>query len=232
MPNIDNYGQGYSRNYPTDIEFRNDEITNFPEGVDAAMVELRDSHAWTGTVAEKTAKYDRLLTKLSQAYQITKPRLVIGFTEENNTPRSSGASNYNPMTHTLTLLGKFSVVTFLHEFAHAMGYDEYYACVFSDNLFKKYFPQSYARARQFTADQGGAGHLLLARPRPQPAQPTIGTSGSNVVAPPRPTPTNLPQGIGGVQPRTRRKSKSKGWHKESKRHRKAYYKRKRKTVRR
>jgi hypothetical protein len=45
----------------------------------------------------------------------------------------------------ITMRGKLSVVTFLHEFAHALGRDERGACRWSINLFRRAFPEQYAR---------------------------------------------------------------------------------------
>jgi len=57
----------------------------------------------------------------------------------------------------ITMRGKLSVVTFLHEFAHALGRDERGACRWSINLFRSVFPEQYARLR---AD----GHTLKTQP--------------------------------------------------------------------
>jgi hypothetical protein len=45
-------------------------------------------------------------------------------------------------------------VTFLHEFAHARGFDERQACRWSINLFRRCFPRSFASCRQ-------VGHTLV-----------------------------------------------------------------------
>jgi hypothetical protein len=66
----------------------------------------------------------------------------------------SGASNYRPACHTITLTGKLSVLTYLHEFAHARGADERQACRWSINLFRRCFPRSFARCR-------AVGHTLV-----------------------------------------------------------------------
>ena len=42
---------------------------------------------------------------------------------------------------------RLSVVTYLHEFAHAMGRDERGACRWSLNLFRRVFPEQFARLR-------------------------------------------------------------------------------------
>ena len=46
------------------------------------------------------------------------------------------------------------MLTYLHEFAHARGYDERGACRWSLNLFRRCFPRSFARCRP-------VGHTLV-----------------------------------------------------------------------
>jgi hypothetical protein len=49
--------------------------------------------------------------------------------------------------------GRLSVVTYLHEFAHALGRDERGACRWSINLFRRVFPEQFARL-------AASGHTL------------------------------------------------------------------------
>jgi hypothetical protein len=60
---------------------------------------------------------------------------------------------HTPILDLIALVGKLSVVTYLHELAHARGYDERQAVKWSVNLFRKVFPRSFARCQQ-------EGHLL------------------------------------------------------------------------
>ena len=62
--------------------------------------------------------------------------------------------SYTPATHEIRLIGKLSVVTYLHEFAHARGADERQAVAWSVNLFARLFPRSFARLDQH-------GHTLV-----------------------------------------------------------------------
>jgi hypothetical protein len=86
---------------------------------------------------------------LSAAYGIAPPRVAFRWSEG-----PSGASNYSPRLHRIELRGRFSVVTLLHEFAHARGMGERAACRWSVNLFAKCFPRSFARCRR-------VGHTLV-----------------------------------------------------------------------
>lgn len=61
---------------------------------------------------------------------------------------------YSPR-HRVINLPQVSVVSYLHEFAHAVfGSCEVRACRWSINLFRRCFPRSFARCRQ-------VGHLLV-----------------------------------------------------------------------
>jgi hypothetical protein len=109
------------------------------------------SRPWRGSIAARKGKFRRLNGALAAAYGSTRPRLVFAGVEADT---SSGASSYRPATHTITLAGKLSVLTYLHEFAHARGADERQACRWSINLFRRSFPRSFARCR-------AVGHTLV-----------------------------------------------------------------------
>jgi hypothetical protein len=106
---------------------------------------------WRGSIVARKEKFRRLNRDLAAAYGIAEPRLVFQNVEAGG---SSGASSYRPSTHTITLSGKLSVLTYLHEFAHARGADERQACRWSLNLFRRCFPRSFARCR-------AVGHTLI-----------------------------------------------------------------------
>jgi hypothetical protein len=90
-----------------------------------------------------------LCEQLSAAYGIAVPALIFHWSRG-----SSGSSCLRPSLHQIELSGRFSVVTFLHEFGHARGFGERGACRFSINLFARCFPRSFARCRQ-------VGHTLV-----------------------------------------------------------------------
>jgi len=65
---------------------------------------------------------------------------------ENVMPGASSAgggglrsSYYSPAGHFITMIGKLSLTTLLHELGHALGYDEYGAVYFSVNLHRKVY---------------------------------------------------------------------------------------------
>jgi hypothetical protein len=61
----------------------------------------------------------------------------------------STISNYCPATRTITMVGKLSIITFLHEFAHHLYIfsGEHKARVWSINLFKRVYPKAFDKLR-------------------------------------------------------------------------------------
>jgi hypothetical protein len=111
--------------------------------------------------ANKTRLLDAsriLLNRLSGAYGIRTPELKFeNMTAQSwNEASSSGSSFYEPGTHSITLQGKFSLITLLHEFGHARGFGEHGAVSFSTNLFSRVFPVSTGKLI--------ANHHVLTRP--------------------------------------------------------------------
>ncbi len=147
----------YRRNYPQHASEVIDPEATFKPAAVRAVKQLARSKPYRGTTAERQTKFRLCLEELAAAYRIPLPSLVF----QNAEDRSSGDSCYIPASHTIVLRGRLSVVTFLHEFGHARGFDERQACHFSINLFAKCFPRSFASCRI-------EGHTLV---RDEPARP-------------------------------------------------------------
>lgn len=114
-----------------------------------AVKRFARSKPWRGSYAERRVKFELLIRDLAAAYGIPCPQVVCDGRDGEDTGRSC----YVPTLHTIILRGRLSVVTTLHEFAHALGKDERGACRWSLNIIARCFPRSFARARQ-------EGHLL------------------------------------------------------------------------
>lgn len=151
MPAITMF-QGPS-NYPSSVsEVINSGVLYRPE-VLRVMREFRAAKPWRGTIQERKAKFLTLHSKLCGIYE-KRTRLVFSIGE---TELEVGNGFYLPATDTINLIGKLSVVTYLHEFAHAVfGASEKKACSWSLNLFKRIFPRSFERAAT-------SGHMLVRR---------------------------------------------------------------------
>jgi hypothetical protein len=86
-------------------------------------------------------KFRELNRALSAAYDLQEPELLFRKIDGSH----SGASHYTSSRHQIVMMGKLSVVTFLHEYAHARGMDERSACRWSINLFRRVFPRQFGR---------------------------------------------------------------------------------------
>ena len=141
--------------YPATVVEILDERMTFRPAALRAMKAFRASHPWRGTDDERRTKFQQLVRALADAYQIAIPELLFDLNGS-----SSGASAYDPSRHRIVLRGRLSVVTLLHELAHARGMDERDAVRWSVNLFRRIFPRSYSRLVH-------RGHVLL---RPEDVQ--------------------------------------------------------------
>jgi hypothetical protein len=139
------------RNYPATVAEVLDPAMTFKPAALRAVRAFARSKPWRGSIARRKDKFRRLNRELAHAYGIPAPRLVFDGIEAGG---PSGASSYRPLTHTITLSGKLSVLTYLHEFAHARGAGERQACRWSINLFRRCFPRSFDRCR-------AVGHTLI-----------------------------------------------------------------------
>ena len=136
----------YRRNYPATVAEVLDDTITFKPAALRAVRQLARAKPWHGTPQQRVAKLNRCLRKLAAAYGIARPRLAIG---------CYGGDHYQPGRNLIVLSPRLSVVTFLHEFGHARGFDERQACRWSINLFRRCFPRSYRRCRH-------VGHTLVA----------------------------------------------------------------------
>lgn len=131
----------------------------FPEDVIVAMKDYRSKHIWKIPLEEKIEATRLLFAKLCSIYNLTGN---IAFELDIDSMDSfSSRLEYEPVANvkTIRLIGKFSVITFLHEFAHLLlGSNEKEAVKWSVNLFKLIFPRSFSRLQQ---DQ----HCMVQRPR-------------------------------------------------------------------
>src|SRR6516162_6521417 len=96
----------YRRNYPATVAEVLDPELKFKPAALRAVRAFARSKPWRGSIAQRKAKFRRLNGALAAAYGIGEPRLVFAGVEAG---ACSGASNYRPATHTITLVGKLSV---------------------------------------------------------------------------------------------------------------------------
>jgi hypothetical protein len=138
------------RQYPeTVVEILDDQMT-FPSDLLQAVQEFADIRPWEGSTELRQEKFRQLNRSMAEACGIDPPKLFFGKIDGGST----GGSHYRPRDHRIVITGKLSVVTFLHEFAHALGYGEREACRWSINLFRKCFPRQFSRLIH-------VGHMLI-----------------------------------------------------------------------
>ena len=132
-----------ARDYPRTVAECIDESIRYRRGIVGTVRAFARTKPWKGTIQQRARKFARLNRRLAAVCGIIVPRLRLDVTDARPRRRASGW--YNAATHTIGLTGRLSVVTYLHEFAHALGKGETGACRWSINLFKRCFPRSFAR---------------------------------------------------------------------------------------
>ncbi len=147
----------YQPNYPATVAEVLDPPVRFRPSVLAAVQRFARAKPYRGTRAERKAKFADLHDDLCAVYG-KQTVLAFGVLDGGD----SGASHYRPAADLITLCGRLSVVTYLHEFAHALGRDEREAVRWSTNLFRAVFPRSFARC-------GHSGHMLRRIGQPEGA---------------------------------------------------------------
>ena len=138
------------RDYPSTVLEVVDNAARFRATALRAVRVFAASNPWSGTIPERKEKLRGLNKSLAAAYNIPEPELPFGRIDGS----SSGSSHYIPSHHRIVLEGKLSVVTYMHEFAHARRMGERSACRWSINIFRKCFPLQYSRLV-------GRGHMLI-----------------------------------------------------------------------
>jgi hypothetical protein len=136
----------YDANYPATVAEVLDPPVRFRPAVTEAVNRFALSKPYCGDLEQRKAKFLTLHHDLCAIYG-KQTQLMFDAIDGGD----SGASFYLPATDSITLAGKLSVVTYLHEFAHVLGRDERGAVRWSVNLFRLCFPRSFARC--LTADQ-------------------------------------------------------------------------------
>ncbi|MHC4464215.1 MAG: hypothetical protein ACYS30_22725 [Planctomycetota bacterium] len=123
-----------------------------------ALRAFKESGPWSGTFPARQAKFFVLHAELCRIYRQHTALLMHPSVLSNV---SSGESCYNREEDIILLVGKLSVLTYLHEFGHVLkGHSEREACMWSVNLFRKVFPEQFERltatGHYLTHEEAGA----------------------------------------------------------------------------
>jgi len=100
---------------------------------------------WNGMVGARMDKFNLCFKQLKKLYDKKDLKLTFFISSQIKNWSDSGCSYYNRNSDEIVLHGRLSVLTFLHEFAHALfGSSEKKAREWSINLFKKVWPEKFA----------------------------------------------------------------------------------------
>ena len=122
--------------YPETASEVIDEKIKYKKEVISAMKAFKKEKPYRGTLDEREAKFQRLNEKLNEIYH-KNTKLIF----ENIDGSRSDLSRYNIVLDEITLSGKLSIVTYLHEYAHSIfGISERKAVSWSLNSFKRIYP--------------------------------------------------------------------------------------------
>ena len=141
----------YQPNYPATVAEVLDPPLRLRPTVVEAVKRFACSKPYRGRDDERKEKFIALHRDLCRIYR-KRTRLAFGVLDGGD----SGSSFYRPSADVITLNARLSVVTYLHEFAHALGRDERGAVRWSVSLFRECFPRSFARCQT-------DGHMLRGR---------------------------------------------------------------------
>ena len=136
--------------YPACVVEVLDEGMSYPEVVLHAIQRFAETAPWTGSLAERKDKFKMLNHDLSEACGVPEPDLAFRRLDGS----TSTASHYIASMHRIVMTGKLSVVSYMHEFGHAMRMGERDACRWSINLFRRCFPRQYGHLVH-------VGHMLI-----------------------------------------------------------------------
>ena len=129
--------------YPNSVEEVIDDKMAYRDATLAALNDFKNSGPWEGSLYFRRVKVQSLHESLCIIYN-RNTRLTFGVPSKE----LSGNSQYDPKNDIITLRGRLSAVTFLHEFAHCLGKNEKDACKWSINLFKRVFPEQFEKCLQ------------------------------------------------------------------------------------
>ena len=128
-------------NYSETVTEVLDDEMRFRSATLRAVQAFASSKPWRGSLQERKEKFLTLNHDLASSCDIPEPELRFGRIDAT----SSSGSYYQPSAHRIVPTGKLSVVTYLHEFGHALGQGEADACRWSVNLFRRYSPRQFSK---------------------------------------------------------------------------------------
>jgi hypothetical protein len=127
----------YRATYPATVAEVLDDSAKFNPAALAVVRGMARAKPWRLKPRQRLELFRQSASELAVIYGIACPRVGPG-----------PIDCYLGRTNQICLTAPYSVVTFLHEFGHARGFDERQTCRWSINLFRRCFPRSFAACRQ------------------------------------------------------------------------------------
>ena len=123
-------------------------------------------HLWKGSLGEKIEKFKIIHNEINRITgKNIKLRLNLDAFESSE--ENSGASNWDSATNTITLHGKLSVITLIHEWGHALGLNEVDTSEWSNRIFQKSFPRSWERLHNQPHEGAEEGDTFMVKIKPE-----------------------------------------------------------------
>lgn len=121
---------------------------DYPPELLQSLEQFKRVGAWSGTVPSRKQKFEWLHRRFCEIYG-KRWKLRFEVPDRISLWHFSGGSSCNYSTHTITLRGRLSVVSFLHEWGHALGlHEQEQAQAYAVGLFRLIFPEQFARLQR------------------------------------------------------------------------------------
>jgi len=127
----------------------NERISDAKKKIISALNTASTNRFWEGTISERKQNFRYLHIYITN---IVFPEMAGMALNMNNISHwyrnwhASGESNYNTMNNTITLNGRLSMITYLHEIGHAIeeiGMSQSKAQEFAISIFKEAYPKKF-----------------------------------------------------------------------------------------
>lgn len=108
-----------------------------------ALRRFKEMGPWSGNIEQRKMKFQWLHDRFNEIFG---RRVSLHFEVPNDIKLwyFSGSSYYSPLTDSIHLKGRLSVITFMHEWGHAIGLGQREAQEWAVGLFKTVFPEKMA----------------------------------------------------------------------------------------
>lgn len=115
----------------------------------AILQQFKDMNPWSGNIETRKVKF---LWLHQQWNRIHHKSWKLIFDIPNSFTRwfFSGSSNCSYHTRIITLRGRLSVITFLHEWGHTLGLNQTDAQLYATTLFKRVFPKKMINLHRYS----------------------------------------------------------------------------------